>query len=159
MALLSGVGNFALFYLFGKKSAMNTRYLLEMRAFANDPRNCDRAAAPTVFIDQPDGTQLEVTLPLKWDVCPVCEGRGTHVNPAIDCQGLTAEDFDEDPDFADEYMSGTYDQQCNRCGGRTTVPVVDEDRCTKEQLAAWEEQERDNAACEAEHRAEIAFGC
>ncbi len=53
----------------------------------------------------------------KWIICPGCSGEGTCVNPAIDCQGLTAEDFAEDPDFAEDYFSGTYDQRCAACNG------------------------------------------
>lgn len=52
-----------------------------------------------------------------WIICPVCEGNGTVVNPNIDDNGLTADDFAEDPDFADDYMSGVYDVTCNACGG------------------------------------------
>jgi hypothetical protein len=65
-----------------------------------------------------------LTVPCKFIVCPLCEGRGTHVNPSIDCNGLTAEDFDEDPDFREEYMNGTYDVPCNQCGGNNVVPEV-----------------------------------
>jgi hypothetical protein len=57
----------------------------------------------------------------KWIVCPVCDGEGKTVNPAIDCQGLTAEDFAEDPDFAEDYRSGAYDVRCGGCGGQRVV--------------------------------------
>jgi DnaJ-class molecular chaperone len=57
----------------------------------------------------------------KWIVCPVCKGEGTTVNPAIDCNGLTAEDFRDDPDFAEGYMSGAYDITCQACDGRRVV--------------------------------------
>jgi hypothetical protein len=57
----------------------------------------------------------------KWIMCPVCEGNGKHVNPAIDCQGLTSEDFDQDPDFMDDYMSGLYDVVCAGCHGQRVV--------------------------------------
>jgi hypothetical protein len=56
-----------------------------------------------------------------WIVCPVCKGEGTTVNPNIDAHGLTAEDFREDPDFAEEYMSGAYDIVCNGCVGMRVV--------------------------------------
>ena len=57
----------------------------------------------------------------KWIVCPVCEGEGKTVNPAIDCNGLTAEDSREDPDFAESYMSGMYDITCQGCQGKRVV--------------------------------------
>ena len=56
-----------------------------------------------------------------WILCPVCEGEGKTVNPEIDSNGLTSEDFAEDPDFAEAYMSGAYDITCKACKGRTTV--------------------------------------
>jgi hypothetical protein len=56
-----------------------------------------------------------------WIVCPVCNGEGTTVNPNIDAHGLTAEDFYEDPDFAEDYMSGVYDITCAACHGNRVV--------------------------------------
>lgn len=57
----------------------------------------------------------------KWIVCPVCDGEGKTVNPDIDSNGLTAEDFRDDPDFAEDYMSGAYDIQCRACKGLRVV--------------------------------------
>lgn len=56
-----------------------------------------------------------------WILCPVCHGEGTTVNPNIDCNGLTAEDFHEDLDFLEDYMSGVYDQTCAACGGKRVI--------------------------------------
>lgn len=47
---------------------------------------------------------------------------------------MTREDFDNDPDFEEDYFSGTYNVDCYRCNGRTTEPVVDERKCSKEQI-------------------------
>jgi len=52
--------------------------------------------------------------------CPVCKGKGSHVNPAIDGNGLSAE-MREDPEFMEEYMDGAYDVVCNNCGGQGTI--------------------------------------
>lgn len=57
----------------------------------------------------------------RWIVCPVCEGEGKTVNPDIDSNGLTREDFDEDPDFREDYMSGVYDIVCRACSGKRVV--------------------------------------
>lgn len=73
----------------------------------------------------------------KFIVCPVCGGRGSTVNPNIDAHGLTREDFDEDPDFADDYRSGAYDVQCRACLGER---VVTEERV--EELASNAEDRR-----------------
>lgn len=56
-----------------------------------------------------------------WLICPVCDGEGKTVNPNIDAHGLTAEDFREDPDFAEDYRSGLYDITCAACNGLRVV--------------------------------------
>jgi hypothetical protein len=58
-----------------------------------------------------------------WLLCPVCNGEGTTVNPNIDANGLTAEDFNEDPDFREDYMSGVYDITCAACNGMRVVKM------------------------------------
>lgn len=73
-----------------------------------------------------------VVLPVKFEVCPTCKGRGTHVNPSIDSHGLSREDFDEDPDFRRDYFSGAYNVDCYECGGRRVVPVLLEEQCSPE---------------------------
>lgn len=57
----------------------------------------------------------------RWQICPACCGNGHCVNPNIDAHGLTAEDFAEDPDFAEDYFSGAYDQPCAACKGSGKV--------------------------------------
>ena len=52
-----------------------------------------------------------------WLICPACKGEGSHVNPNIDAGGISAEDFYDDPDFFDDYMSGMYDVPCDACHG------------------------------------------
>lgn len=60
----------------------------------------------------------------KFEVCDTCRGSGKTVDPSIDAGGLTAEDFDADPGFREDYMSGTYDITCPGCGGEKVVPNV-----------------------------------
>jgi hypothetical protein len=60
--------------------------------------------------------------PFVWEVCPTCRGKGYHVNPSIDADGLTGEDFAEDPDLAETYFSGGYDVVCYECDGKRVVP-------------------------------------
>jgi hypothetical protein len=133
---------------------MNMRAHLEDIAIASDHRSCSRAEAPVLFM--PDGE--EVKLPMKWELCPVCNGAGTHVNPSIDAGGISSEDFEEDPDFRERYMAGDYDVTCNRCARRTTVPVVDLDRLKPEQRAAWDRQQREERADYYERMAELRAG-
>lgn len=104
------------------------------------------------------GCDIEEPLPTTWVVCDVCNGDGKHVNPSIDCNGISPEVFLEDPDFAEDYSSGLYDQPCNKCRGRTTIQAVDWDALSAEQRTAYEAQlaeEADDRAC---YLAEMRMG-
>lgn len=101
----------------------------------------------------------DIKLLCKWGVCPTCRGEGTHVNPSIDASGLTADDFYEDPGFADDYMSGVYDQPCNDCNGRRVVPEVDRDNNSSEMIERYDEHLRDEYEYAAIVAAERARGC
>lgn len=90
-----------------------------------------------------DGPHPERHPPLvvgaRFEVCPTCDGRGSHVNPSIDASGISSEDFRDDPDFYDDYFGyngdedddgepirqarGMYDVDCYECEGRRVVPV------------------------------------
>src|SRR6185295_13025047 len=98
-----------------------------------------------------DEELLEMILPLHFEVCDVCEGKGTHVSPLIDCDGLTAEDFAEDPDFREEYLEGKYDVTCNTCVGERVLPQVNEDKLNPEQKAFWDKYQKH---CEARAESE-----
>lgn len=108
----------------------------------------------TITWEDDDGVEWETKVPASWVVCPKCEGEGKHVNPSIDGHGLSAEDFAEDPDFAEEYLAGRYDVTCYECKGlRVVAELADLDTpgLTAEQIAAiqyTEERER----FEAEYR-------
>jgi hypothetical protein len=78
-----------------------------------------------------EDSETEHTIVLKWVVCVTCDGSGKHVNPSIDANGLTQRDFDEDPEFLDEYMRGSYDVDCYECKGRTTILAIDLESSSK----------------------------
>jgi hypothetical protein len=42
-----------------------------------------------------DGWETECTVPAKHEVCPRCDGTGSHTNPSIDGNGITASEMDE----------------------------------------------------------------
>ena len=84
-----------------------------------------------VTFENDEGDENTVNLPCRMVVCGRCQGEGTHVNPSIDGNGLTAEDFAEDPDFADDYRSGVYDVQCEECHGRNVTPEIDREACER----------------------------
>ncbi len=91
-------------------------------------------------------------------MCHACDGKGTHVATGIDCDGLSAEDFHDDPEFAEDYRNGCYDVTCTTCHGRSTVRVVDLERCSAPIRKAYEQQQREEAAYRAECRAERMMG-
>ena len=111
-----------------------------------------------IKVELDDGTEVE--LPTKFEVCGRCEGRGTHVNPSIDGNGLSQEDFDEaGPEFYEDYMGGVYDVTCYTCGGRNVVAVVDEERCNPAHLEAYRAHQQAEYEYRMEAAAERRMGC
>ncbi len=153
---------------------MNPNDMISNVNYFNDPRvrNAGQNSIPTLSgcatCFEPEGCcdcsdeqygSGQIELPWKWSVCPTCNGKGRHVNPSIDCNGLTSEDFEADPDFLDEYFNGQYDQQCSQCNGRTTVPAVDWDAMSPELRQAYQSQLDEDADYRACCLAEIRAGC
>ena len=58
--------------------------------------------------------------------CHICQGRGSFVNPAIDSNGLSEEDF-YDEDFMESYRSGVYNMTCPLCNGEGQFTYYDKD--------------------------------
>ena len=115
-----------------------------------------------VAIEDEDGEEFFELLPVKFEVCGTCAGRGSHVNPSIDCNGLTSDDFYDDPDFEEDYFSGRHDVTCYECGGKRVSPVVDEGRLSDNNRKVLQDLE-ERARWEAEYEAEVAmerrYGC
>jgi len=111
---------------------------------------------PTITYYDDDGDEAE--LPAKYEVCLNCKGKGSHVNRAIDGNGLDEESLD-DPEFMKDYMSGVYDVPCDECRGKRVVTVVDEARADPDELKAHRAYQCEMAECRAQELAEIAFGC
>lgn len=103
-----------------------------------------------------DALIAEMALPTKFAVCPTCSGHGKHVNPSIDCDGLSYDDFAADPGFYAEYRSGVYDVTCYGCDGERVVKEVDRTRCGADLLARFDAEvadvERDRWERDAERR-------
>lgn len=94
----------------------------------------------------------EVRLPSRYEVCGRCRGRGVH-DPEAFSGGFSVEEFHEDPDFAEEYLSGRYDVSCSVCGGRRVELRPDWDRMSDELQA----EVREAIDREARFRAEAAY--
>lgn len=99
-----------------------------------------------------------IEVPFQFEVCHTCDGKGKHVNPSIDCDGLTQRDFDEDPGFRESYMAGHYDVSCYGCGGRRVIPVMDENKIDPAILKRWNAQQEESRIDEAERRSERSMG-
>ena len=118
--------------------------------------------------DEETGDEVEHELPARMEVCPRCDGHGTHLNPSIGEHAYTREEFDEtfDDEDREEYFrrGGKYDVQCLSCRGKNVVAVVDEERLDADQRVVWEafgEQELERHAfdrvCAEEERRERAM--
>lgn len=95
----------------------------------------ERTMTAYVTFMSEEGEEEQRPIKCVYEVCDTCNGKGSHVNPSIDCCGLTSEDFADDPDFAEDYFDGTYDVPCYECEGRRVVPEPDESR-----LPDWYEE-------------------
>jgi len=100
----------------------------------------------------------QVDIPTKFVVCRRCEGRGSHVNPAIDGQGISPDEFRDDPDFEEAYFRGDYDVPCYDCQGLRVTRAPDWAKLSEEQRQAWTTQERELADLAAEEEAERRMG-
>ena len=97
--------------------------------------------------EEGDGPASPATDPrLVWVICSSCRGNGTRVNPSIDGNGISREEFDEDPDFAESYMRGDYDVQCSVCRGLGRVKEIPFEELTPEEIKAAEDDARADAS-------------
>ena len=101
------------------------------------------------------------TFSFEWAICSGCRGNGTHVNPSIDCGGITQDEFDEDPEFAESYFRGDYDVSCKPCGGSGKVKVMSEhnNKFVNWILELVEEHDRFEYEYAQEVAAERRMGC
>lgn len=112
------------------------------------------------IIDLDTEEEREATLPVKFVVCPTCDGRGTHVNPSIDAHGITAEEWDRDWDDEEReaYLSGRYDVPCYECKGANVVPEVDERRADPAVVKLLDDQRASAAESDRISRMERMMG-
>jgi RecJ-like exonuclease len=106
-----------------------------------------------IIIENDDGE--EISLPVKFAVCPTCRGKGTQALHGLEVTEMVR----EDPDFAEDYWSGGYDHPCDECKGERVVEVVDEDRCDPATLKLWFEWCDAEAETRAMEEAERRMGC
>lgn len=97
------------------------------------------------WIEGEDNGEPETILVFgKYEVCPTCEGKGSHSNHL---GAITGQDLEEmGRDWLDDYMAGHFDKQCERCEGLRVVSVVDREANTPEVLALYDKWEQEEAA-------------
>ena len=111
-----------------------------------------------------EGEPVTHEFPARFEVCPTCEGKGSHVNPSIDASGYYPdedEDFDayDDGEEGSPYESGVYDVPCGTCHGKRVVLEIDRRASDPDMLAAYDRHLDDLDECDADRLAEIRAGC
>jgi hypothetical protein len=71
-------------------------------------------------------------VPFKWQLCPVCEGDGSVVDPAVDSSGLATRDMA--PEVREAYHSGSHDTECPECEGRRVAPLLCPENAPQEEM-------------------------
>jgi DnaJ-class molecular chaperone len=103
-----------------------------------------------------NGEEETFTLPSKNIICDRCEGHGSYVNPNIDGNGITGDEWAQWSDEEQEtYLSGGYDVTCEDCNGNGTLQVPDVEACNANQLDILKRY-NDKLADEAKYDAECA---
>jgi hypothetical protein len=98
---------------------------------------------PVYFTRDEEDNEVELELPWKWVICPQCEGRGT--SSAYLGAFCSDEWAEMDPEWKEDYMAGRFDRACPEGCEAGKVKVVDRDRVGKEELAAYDEQQKELA--------------
>jgi len=107
-----------------------------------------------------EGEAVMHEFPARFEVCPTCEGRGTHVNPSIDASGYYAdEDEDYIPDDEEPAYPNAYVQTCGTCHGKRVVMEIDRRACELSILLAYDAHLDDLDECDADRLAELRAGC
>jgi hypothetical protein len=75
---------------------------------------------------------------IKWSICPVCEGEGSH---SIKLGVINMEDWGHDE--LEDYFAGAYDSECECCAGAGKV--------TEEQTKAHYRQMEDQRIADKEN--------
>ncbi len=116
------------------------------------PVTQDLRGRRTVVIDCKcdEGGYYKLRCPAEREICSRCDGNGTHVNPAVDGDGISPEEFHEDPDFAEAYMRGDYDVQCEECKGERIVSVPDVEKLPENLQEDYWRYKNEDAQFEAE---------
>lgn len=94
--------------------------------------------------------------PTRWVVCYGCNGRAVMTLKRL---AVTQEQFEEDPDFKEDYLNGVYDEPCPDCHGRSTVLEIDVESLPPEQERWVEDYIREESEYRQLVEMERRMGC
>jgi len=85
-----------------------------------------RKAVPPCKWEDYELEEVQFALPAYEVECYRCRGKGSHVNPSIDGNGISAEEWENDWDYEEReaYWNGGYDVSCYECQGRKVVKEI-----------------------------------
>jgi hypothetical protein len=138
-------------------------YHTDSRVRAEDARK-RRDEYVTIYEEQKEAllevSGMEVLVPIRWEVCPQCDGDGSVVNPSIDAGGISQQEMArKGPEFREDYLSGKYDQKCPQCKGRRVTPELDpRNQEQREAVEALRERLEEAREVDRMRRAEKAMG-
>lgn len=157
-----------------------TNQMIEEMNYRNDPRvqaldhddglEFDEDTMKLTWAtENDDGEEVVVRFDAVYEVCDLCHGKGTHVNPSIDAGGIGEDDefWEDDQDWNDEdddgqfvsrYARGDYDVPCNLCGGKRVVPVIAESEHGSPMYKLWCEERESDAEFRREQESERRHG-
>lgn len=111
-----------------------------------------------ITVEDSEGLEYEVRVPVSNEICGRCDGNGSHVHEALSV--MTASDWDDwDMDEREGYFKGEYDVPCERCSGSGIVQVPDFSNPRKDPLITLaEEWYYDDLQFEADCKREREMG-
>lgn len=141
----------------------SSRAIMEEVNYFNDPRvrNAERYGNRDVDeqkmvirweTENAEGATVVHEFPARFEVCPTCDGKGSHTNPSIDASGYYP---DDDDDNGYDYESSA----CGTCHGKRVVLEIDRRASDPDMLAAYDRHLDDLDECDADRLAEIRAGC
>lgn len=120
-----------------------------------------RATMPLTWYADDGDTEVTRNVPFTWSICPVCDGHATDRGASVECDGggfTSSEWAEQDDDFKQDYLNGTYDKPCTSCDGLGRIKEPDLDALDADERTAFEASVRDDADYRRERAIEIRMG-
>ena len=107
------------------------------------------------YCDEHDGTDF-LMVDGKMEVCPTCQGTGSHVRHDLDDSRMV-DDMREECDYEglENYFRGAFDEVCTHCNGANVVLEPNWETVpewAQKAIESWEESKRMDALITAQER-------